>query len=129
MAESSKGTEFRIVFVFVILVAAYFGYQKYLKPGQIITQSQTGKIIYDTDPKNDKFIKGQLSSQQFIQLDKILELENSQGGLRLSVKDLKRTANDDMALYEAYSRWRKCKDMMRSKHRTIYPSDRKNLLK
>ena len=127
MAGSSKGTEFRIVFVFMILVAAYFGYQKYLKPLQ--TNKISGQIIYDTDAKNDKFIKGQLSSQQFNQLDKILELEKSQGGLRLSVKDLKRTAGDDMALYEAYSRWRKCKDMMRSKHRTLYPSDRKHLLK
>ncbi|MBN2411296.1 hypothetical protein JXQ31_06355 [candidate division KSB1 bacterium] len=127
MAESTKGTEFRIVFVFIILAAAYFGYQKYFKPAGI--NSHNSQIIYDTDPKNDKFIKGQLTSQQLLQLDKILELEESQGGMRLSVKDLKRTAKDDRALYEAYTRWRKCKDMMRSKHRTIYPGDRKNLLK
>jgi len=127
MAGSSKGTEFRIVFVFVILVAAYFGYQKYLRP--VNTNKQRSHMIYDTDVKNDKFIKGELGAQQLIKLDKILELEKSSGGLRLSVKDLKRMAKDDMALYDAYSRWRKCKDMMRSKHRTIYPSDRKNLLK
>jgi len=123
MAVSSKGTEFRIVIIFVVLILAYFGYQKYLQPVQ--QKGKRGQLIYDTNQQNDKFIKGNLNSQQLAQFDKILELEKAQSGFRLSAKDLKRTAKDDKALYEAYSRWRKCKDMMRSNHRTIYPSERK----
>jgi len=123
MAVSSKGTEFRIVIIFVALILAYFGYQKYLQPVQ--QKGKRGQLIYDTNQQNDKFIKGNLNSQQLVQFDKILELEKAQSGFRLSAKDLKRTAKDDKALYEAYSRWRKCKDMMRSNHRTIYPSERK----
>ena len=82
-------------------------------------------FIYDTDPDNDQFIQGQLEVHQLKALDAILEIEREKCGLRLPMVELDALAKNDRGLVDAYQRWRKCKDMMRSNHHVIYPSERK----
>jgi hypothetical protein len=125
MAEPAKGNNnMRIVIIVILIVAGYYVYQKYLKTSTPIT-AIAGPVIYDTNPQNDSFIKGTLTAQQLAQFDKILEFEKSQNSMRISQNKLKELAANDLALYEAYNRWRKCMDMMRSTHHTVYPSERK----
>jgi hypothetical protein len=86
------------------------------------------KFVYDTDQKNNFYIQGSMSMSQMTLFDSILEYEKTQGGAELSWNDLAKIAQNDLALIEAYRRWRDCKDMMRSHHRIVYPSERKNYI-
>jgi hypothetical protein len=86
------------------------------------------KFIYDTDQKNNLYVQGSMSVSQMTLFDSILEYEKTQGCAELSWNDLAKIAHNDLALIEAYHRWRECKDMMRSHHRIVYPSERKNYI-
>lgn len=81
-------------------------------------------IIYDTDPRNDTFIKGRLRYDEMLKLDRILLKEKNNNGMRLDISTLNEAAKYDQKLIDAYDRWRKCKDMRRSYHRSIYPDER-----
>ncbi len=122
MAKGSKGVEFRIVLFFLVLVLGYLGYQKYGIPLQTIGTKQSN--IYDTQAENDAYIKANLSKKQLSTLDRLLLQEKKDGGLRLSTKTLAKMTNGDVELEQAYLRWRKCREMMRSNHHTIYPDER-----
>lgn len=82
------------------------------------------KFFYDTDYKNDLYIKGDLSESQLLLFDIILEHEKMMDCVMLSESDLGILCKDDRALKDAYYRWRECAALMRSTTRTIYPSDR-----
>ncbi len=82
-------------------------------------------IIYDTDPRNDEFIKGGLPYPKLLRLDRILLKEKDLCGERLTSQELNEIARYDNDLLEAYDRWRKVKDMRRSQNRVIYPDERR----
>ena len=82
------------------------------------------KYLYDSDYSNDNFIKGSLKDQQLKILDQILMKEKKESGLRLSEPELNKISENNNEINGAYSRWRKCKDMMRSSHHIIYPDER-----
>jgi hypothetical protein len=88
-------------------------------------QTQTTIVyIYDTDPSYNQLIKGSLSEEQFPIFDNLLEKEKSQCGEKLPDTDIQWYSNKDQMIIEAYERWRKCKDLMRSRNHTVYPSER-----
>ena len=116
------GVELRIVLVFILIAAGYMIYQKYGIPLQIADTSSA--FLYDTDTQNNAFIKGDLSTEQLKKLDILLEKEKASGGNRLTTKQITRITRHDQELYDAYYRWRRCREMMRSKHRSVYPSER-----
>ncbi len=113
----------RIALIFATLLLLVVVYIKFIQEGKQ-PPDPTMAYVYDTDPQNNEFIKGRLTRYQLKQLDTILMVEKKQCGLRLSNIDLNALTNRDQALIEAYNRWRKCKDMMRSHHRVIYPDER-----
>ncbi|HPI73300.1 MAG TPA: hypothetical protein PK843_05345 [bacterium] len=81
-------------------------------------------FMYDSDPKNDRFIKGSLRRDQFRLLDRVLNEEERNGGMRLSNGKVRQLAADDKEVIEAYDRWRRCCSLMRSVNYVIYPSQR-----
>ena len=81
-------------------------------------------FVYDTDSKNDVYIKSNLHPQLLRILDRVLEKEKKNSGLRLTDVELNKITSYNNEVNEAYNRWRKCKDMMRSSHHVIYPSER-----
>ncbi len=83
------------------------------------------KSKYDTDPANDVYIKGGLNEKQLALLDTVLIHELYNGGIRLSGFQLKAIVEDDQQVLAAYSRWRTCKDLMRSNGNVIYPVETK----
>jgi hypothetical protein len=93
------------------------------KPPDEIT---TAYFVYDTDPQNNDFIRARLEVEQLKQLDRLLMVEKENSGLRLSNVELEKLTGNDQIIIDAYSRWRKCKDMMRSYHHSIYPDERKH---
>ena len=80
---------------------------------------------YDTDPRNDTFIKGRLRQNQLRHLDRVLLKEKELCGDKLDSQTLNEIARYDNEILDAYDRWRKCKDMRRSHHKSIYPDERK----
>lgn len=83
-------------------------------------------IIYDTDPRNDVFIKGNLRYGELRRLDSVLMHEKrNYNGMRLDSATLNEYAKYDPQIIDAYDRWRKCKDMRRSYHKSIYPDERR----
>ncbi len=88
------------------------------------SSSSSRAYFYDTDPRNDEYIKGDLSQYQLRRLDRILMDEKRNGGLRLSNVRLQQLARNRPELIDAYERWRKCKDMYRSYHHCVYPDER-----
>jgi hypothetical protein len=80
--------------------------------------------IYDTDEKNDRYIKKDLSLAQLRLLDRALNEEQLRGGHRLSGNRLRELVGGDKAVIAAYNRWRKCVDLMRSSNHVIYPRER-----
>jgi hypothetical protein len=88
------------------------------------TEDGGNAAYYDTDPGNDAYIKGELTGEHLRILDRVLREEKRKGGLRLSRADLKKLAGSHPEVLEAYVRWRYCRDMMRSHHRTVYPDER-----
>jgi hypothetical protein len=122
MPKSFDAIAVRVALVAATIALFYVVYQKYHKgphPGE-----EPVSYIYDTDPKNDQFIKGALTPEQLKKLDRILEEEKKQKGLRLSALELTKLVENDNSIVDAYVRWRKCYDMMRSFHHVIYPSER-----
>ncbi len=81
-------------------------------------------MIYDTDPRNDTFIKGRLTDRELKKLDAVLLKEKANEGMAFDNITLEELAKYDPKIIEAYWRWRKCKDMRRSYHKTIYPDER-----
>ena len=130
MAPKTPMTSFQIAMLFVVAIALFVVYQKYIAPpaGQPATGSGS-VIIYDTDPENDRYIKGELTGKQLSRFDRILEREKANKGQRLSGVELSELAGDDRELTEAYNRWCSCKDMMRSSSHIVYPSERNSLRK
>ncbi len=105
----------------------YFGLIDSVK--DIICQSpneeqSTIVYIYDTDPSYNNIIKGGLGERQFPVFDNLLEKERLECGEKLPDTDVQRYSNGNQMIIEAYLRWRKCKELMRSNTRTIYPSER-----
>ena len=131
MAPKTPMTSFQIALTFVVIIALFVVYQKYIAvPGGATTSAGSGSgIIYDTDPKNDLFIKGELTSRQLTRFDRILEREKENNGMRLSGLELSKIAGRDKALIAAYNRWISCKAMMRSSSHVVYPSERISLHK
>lgn len=82
-------------------------------------------IIYDTDPRCDSFIKGRLAYRELLRLDGVLRAEKRNDGMRLDSATLNEIARYEPKIIDAYDRWRKCKDMRRSHHRSIYPDERR----
>jgi hypothetical protein len=80
--------------------------------------------IYDTDDKNDRYIKKDLSLAQMKVLDRVLNEEQRSGGQRLPGSLVRELAGGDKAVIGAYGRWRKCCDLMRSSNDVIYPRER-----
>ncbi len=127
-----KNSSTKIFLLLLVLGAGYFGYKKYgskageylpdaLKPGLV----QSENFVYDTDPKNDRFIKGKLNAKQMRLLDRVLDEEERHGGMRLSGGEVRELAGDEKLVLEAYDRWRRCCNLMRSEDRVVYPSERK----
>jgi hypothetical protein len=126
-----KNNSTKIFLLLLLVVAGYVGYKKFgykameyvpegLKPGF----SHHENIVYDTDPKNDRFIKGKLNPKQMRMLDKVLDEEERNGGMRLSGGQVRELACDEKLVMEAYDRWRRCCNLMRSEYRVVYPSER-----
>ncbi len=113
-----------IVVSFLTLVSNRFIFPRLLRlfPSR---QAQEEWIIYDSDPRNDEYIKGGLPYRKLLQLDRILLKEKELCGERLNSQELNEIARYDIDLVEAYDRWRKAKNMRRSHHRTIYPDERR----
>ena len=110
----------------VLTVATYVGYNKVsYKLANFLHPRERIFFLYDTDPRNNDFIKGNLLPKQLRILDRLLELEKKQCGLRLTPQDINKITRYNSEVKEAYDRWRKCKDMMRSYYRVVYPSERK----
>jgi len=112
------------IFVGILILAS----SKYIYPRfrRFFTSRDVTRelVIYDTDPRNDEFIKGSLSPGKMRRLDHVLLKEKNNDGLRLSTDRLNELTQYDNEIIEAYNRWRKCKDMRRSHHHVIYPDER-----
>ncbi len=129
----SKNTKI-FFFLLIIAVAGYYVYKRYprviyrmrtmdiscLKPDPVVQYFE-----YDTDPSNDSLIKRGLRGEQFRLLDRILDEEERNGGMRLNANTVKKLAREDRAVIEAYERWRRCIMLMRSENHVIYPSERR----
>ncbi|OPZ70891.1 MAG: hypothetical protein BWY83_01416 [bacterium ADurb.Bin478] len=125
---------FNTLIVLALLGAVlYFGFGKYRhRLMRIVPDSFTQRddrldpymFMYDSDPQNDRFIKGSLKRQQFRLLDRVLNEEERNGGMRLSDGKVRQLAADDKEVIEAYDRWRRCVSLMRSENYVIYPSQR-----
>lgn len=128
-----KSTSTKIFLLLLLVAAGYWGYKKFgskgivdyfsdsLRPGS----SQSEYFVYDTDPKNDRFIKGKLTGRQMKALDKVLNEEERNGGMRLSSSQLRELSGDEKLVIEAYDRWRRCCNLMRSEYQIVYPRERK----
>lgn len=118
-----------LVAVATISLLLYFGHRTFWpRIYDFLTQRGGRQIaqqyVYDTDPKNDLFIKGNLPIFKLVRLDRILEAEKQNGGMRLNHQELNAISRYDNDLTEAYSRWWACKDQLRSFHHVVYPSER-----
>lgn len=127
MSKNSK----KFLILLVILAAGYYGYKhyryrlmEYIPPSILPESGRSSEIIYDTDPQNDRFIKGVLTTNQFRVLDKILDEEERNGGMRVNTGKVRQLAREDKAVIEAYDRWRRCGSLMRSENYVVYPSQR-----
>jgi len=111
---------------FLAMIFTYFTERAFFPKLKRLFFHEPDKIhyYYDSDPKCDKFIKGDLNHYKLKRFDKVLLAEKKNDGLRLSVPRLHQLTNNDNDLIDAYERWRKCKEMRRSYHRTIYPDER-----
>lgn len=80
--------------------------------------------FYDTDPGNNAFIIQNLDPSHLENFDKLLMFEKKLCGERLSKSNIKKYSTGDNVIEDAYSRWRKCKDLRRSSGSTVYPDER-----
>ena len=117
----------KIVIIFAVLSVTLIAGYMMMHKKNVKTLPHEIKVhySYDTDIKNDDYIKGNLTLKQLALFDKILERERLKGGLKLSNEELALLSDHDYDLSAAYLRWRSCKEMMRSDHRSYYPSERK----
>jgi len=81
--------------------------------------------VYDTDPRNNSFIKGSLNERELLILDHVLMIEKKNDGMVLDRSTLIRVSRNYPEVIEAYDRWRKCKTMRRSDNHVIYPDERR----
>jgi hypothetical protein len=120
----------KFVLLIVFLAIAYFGYTRYRHkimqyiPPSFQPEGSSHQVIYDTDPQNDRFIRGTLNGRQLRVLDQVLNEEERNGGMRISNANVRKIALDDKAIIEAYDRWRRCVSLMRSENYVVYPSRR-----
>lgn len=77
---------------------------------------------YDTDPSNNRYIIGGLRVQQQKKLDRVLEFDKRNGYLNETT--VERLADSDDDVIQAYYRFLKCKNLMRSTNTVIYPDER-----
>jgi hypothetical protein len=77
---------------------------------------------YDTDPANNRYIIGNLQAKQLAQLDRVLDSDQEYG--RLDEAALRRVAGNDRQVVEAYYRFLKCSNLMRSSNHVVYPAER-----
>lgn len=125
--SKKRNTFWTIVITSVLVTIFIFAFGKIISPkfkklfGQ---QKPPALLVYDTDPRNDEFIKGTLKRQKQKKLDAVLLIEKKECGLRLSNQQLYEYTKYDNEVIEAYNRWRKCKEMRRSYHHVIYPDER-----
>ena len=120
----------KFVLLLAFLAVAYFSYTRYRHkvmqylPSSLQPESNSYRAIYDTDPQNDRFIKGTLTAAQLSMLDQILNEEERNGGMRIADGLVRKIAREDKAVIEAYDRWRRCGSLMRSENYVVYPSRR-----
>ncbi len=125
--QRNSKTGFLLISIFFVAVIFTYFTEKAFFPKlkrAFFNQQKEIHYYYDTDPKNDKFIKGDLSKNKLKKFDKILMAEKENSGLRFSTAKVNQLTGNDNDLIDAYDRWRKCKEMRRSYHRTIYPDER-----
>ena len=91
---------------------------------QTTTEPTPAVYIYDTDTSNNNYIKGTLSEQELDVFDNLLEYERSLCGPKLPREDVEKYSTNDQDIFDAYYRWRRCKELLRSKSHTVYPSER-----
>ena len=121
MSKSLDSTAIQIILILAVAILIFVIYPQL--NGEKEKPSETN-YLYDTDPSCNDYIKGRLEPAKLDKLDKILLAEKKNSGLRLSLKELAAMAANDAIVMDAYARWRKCKDMMRSYHRVVYPDER-----
>jgi hypothetical protein len=81
----------------------------------------TGK--YDTDPNNDRYIKGDMNPSHIKLFNKVLCAEKKQNGKWVSGRQIRKIVGHQNfdAVNAAYKRWQECKDQNRNKDHVIYP--------
>ncbi|MBN2355700.1 hypothetical protein JXO59_06275 [candidate division KSB1 bacterium] len=126
MSKDSKSSATTTILIVVMIALIILAIRMDWIPWNEANDS-TFSPIYDTDSANDRFIKGELGPAQLKALDRILVQEQKNDEMRLSNEVARQIAKNDKAVIEAYGRWRKCYDLMRSRHHVVYPNQRKNL--
>ena len=83
-----RNTFWTIVITAVVVTLFLFAFAKVLSPKfkKIISgkKQQSASLVYDTDPRNDQFIKGTLKREKQKKFDTLLMIEKKECGLRLS---------------------------------------------
>ena len=124
MAKGGGSSQVKIVLLLMVVAAGVYvaGKKGYIT----LPWDNKSKVspIYDTDAKNDRYIKKDLSLAQLQRLDRVLIEEERRGGERVAGNRVRELSGGDKAVIAAYGRWRKCVDLMRSSNHVIYPSDR-----
>ncbi len=124
MANSPDTGSMKMVIIVLILAAAgFYGVKRGWIPIPWDTRPAVSPI-YDTDAKNDRYIKGSLTFEQLRLLDRVLNEEYNYGGKRLPGDRVRQLTKGDRLVGQAYGRWRKCKDLMRSSNHVVYPRER-----
>lgn len=126
MPEKSKKNSTNAIAIVILIGLAILAVRNGWIPWNEV-RNETISPIYDTDPANDNFIKGDLKIAQLKILDRILAREQKNDEMRLSNELVKELSNNDKDVIEAYAKWRKCYDLMRSRHHVVYPNQRANL--
>jgi hypothetical protein len=124
MAKSFGSSEIQIALIFAGVLLLIVATQR-MRDGDV--ELGDNKIIYDTDPDNNEYIKGKLSYRELQLLDNVLIAENKSGEDRLPIETVQRIAKGDRDVVRAYSRWRECYELMRSSTHVVYPHERKYL--
>jgi len=81
--------------------------------------------IYDTDPRNDRYIKDEMTSSQLQIFDRVLCTEKKQNGKKLAESQILNItgAKDYDAVNAAYQRWLECKELNRNQDHVVYPQN------
>jgi hypothetical protein len=124
MSKGMDSGAMKMAAVFLLVAAAgFYGVKKGYIP-KLWDKQPTVSPIYDTDPKNDGYIKSSMTYEQMALLDHILNEEYRNGGQRIAGDRVRQLARGDKLVIQAYGRWRKCRDLMRSSNHIIYPIER-----